>query len=45
MVNSKDKMLSSFKESKFYRFFDKYFIAITCISALFVFVWNVYFYI
>ncbi|SXF08895.1 Uncharacterised protein [Klebsiella variicola] len=45
MVNSKNKILSSFKESKFYRFFDKYFIVITCISALLVFMWNVYIYI
>ncbi len=45
MVNSKNKMLSLFKESKFYRFFDKYFIVITCLSALLVFMGNIYFYI
>lgn len=45
MINSKNKMLSSFKESKFYRFFDKYFIVITCFSALLAFIWNICFYI
>lgn len=45
MVSSKNKMLSSFKESRVYRFFDKYFIVITCLSALLVFIWNIYFYI
>lgn len=38
------RFLSSLKDNKLYRYFDERFNVITCISVIFVIVWNIYFY-
>ncbi|MHV63587.1 hypothetical protein D9J80_24985, partial [Escherichia coli] len=38
------RFLSSLKDNKLYRYFDEHFNVITCISVIFVIVWNIYFY-